>query len=69
MSGKKNKRLLGSYFYFPVGCYSNDCITLVFGENRIYPACFLDCHSGLCRRLPRLVGLYECADQPSHKET
>ena len=52
---KEEQKTFRSYFYFPVGCYSNDCITLVFGENRIYPACFLDCHSGLCRRLPRLV--------------
>lgn len=33
---KEEQKTFRSYFYFPVGCYSNDCITLVFGENRIY---------------------------------
>lgn len=26
---KEEQKTFGSYFYFPVGCYSNDCITLV----------------------------------------
>lgn len=69
MSGKKNKRLLGVISIFLWAVILTIVLRSYLEKNRIYPACFLDCHSGLCRRLPRLVGLYECADQPSHKET
>ena len=69
MSGKKNKRLLGVISIFLWAVILTIVLRSYLEKTGYTLPVFWIVILACAARLPRLVGLYECADQPSHKET